>query len=229
MSRIILSIQEKGGCYKTFLLIHLVEFLASRGKAFHPVDLDSTPGLTSKVFQGDTSSSVDPEPMLLRSGESQFPKLMEAALEGNSLAIDCGANTGIAWWTLFRETWQDLPALLEQKGVKITLLVPVTNDSKTVTFFARYRDLFPHATIVLVIVRQFEKEEFPVPAHPAELTIELPLPPPKLFATYVNSLMPIGRLEKSERPEHAGIRGFARGYLPKLHSQFARIEQHLTP
>ncbi len=230
MSRLNVVIQEKGGTFKSFTAIHLTTWLQSMGLDFHPVDLDSTPGLISKMFPDPDSSSVDPDAVNLMDGTSMWPSLFEEVLKGNNMVFDCGANTGASWLTLFNKVWIDLPAQLEKAGVKQTLIVPITNDPKTLFFFDRYKETFPNATIIAMIVKQYEGQMFETPKHPTEHTIEFPLPPSRLMSVYIDRLTPINRLASlSDKENVDGVRGYARAYLGRLYPQFEKIRSSLIP
>ena len=229
MSRLILTIQEKGGVSKTFLAVHLVTYLRSLGHSFRPVDFDLTAGLITKVFPTPDSATLSPDVSLIRSGESKLPDLMQAVLDGRLYAIDCGANTGNAWHALFTEVWPNLPELLQSAGVKITLVVPVTSDEKTSLFFDHYKKQFPFSTQIMVVVKEHKDEQFSLPKHPQELTFELPLAVPKLFTTYRSMGKSIDEIASSESADLRFIRSFARGYLPQLHGAFDKVRKHLLP
>lgn len=229
MNRLLITIQEKGGVSKTFLTIHLVSYLRSLGHVVRPVDLDLTDGLITKVFPPPDSATLSPDVSFIRSGESRMPDLLQMVIEGKRFAIDCGANTGNSWDVLFREVCPHLPKEMEAAGVKITLIVPVTSDEKTWRFFDHYKTQFPNATQIMVVVREHKDEQFTLPRHPAELTIELPLAVPKLFTTYRSMGMSIDQIAVSELPDLRLVRSFARGYLPQLHATFDKIKKHLLP
>lgn len=227
MSRLIVVIQEKGGVGKTCLSVHLTSFLRSQGHNYRPVDFDHDgEGVIIQVFPD--GASVSPNVPQLRNGESRFPELMERVLDGQLFLIDCGANTGAAWDVLFSEVWPDLHQQLAAKEVKTTLIVPVTIDPKTANRFERYR-LWPDATLIMVRVKTFAGQELVTPDHPAELTIDLPLAPPKLFTTYMTKRMTFDAIAASQAPALSIDRAFARGYLPQLHASFRKILPHLKP
>lgn len=229
MSRLIIVLQEKGGVGKTFLAVHLTSFLHQLGHIYRPVDFDLTAGLLTKVFPKPASASISPDVGALRSGESRLPELMERAMKGELFLVDSGANTGAAWQTLFSETYPSLQAELDEHQIKTTLIVPVTSDEKTTFFFEHYKALFPKATVIMVVVREFRDEQFLVPAHPAGLTIDLPLAPPKLFTTYRTRAMAVDAIANSADAALSMDRAFARGYLPQLHASFRKIQPHLLP
>jgi hypothetical protein len=230
MSRVIIVIQEKGGCFKSFLAVHLVTYLRKHGHIFVPVDLDQTPGVMSKVFPGADSASVDPNSRLLLSGESALPRLMEKAFSRN-LCIDCGANTSDGWDILLSDICPDLLEEFSRKGVKITLVIPVTKDSKTTDWFERYGVLFPGATRIMCVVKQYAAEQFPTPAHPPEKTIRFPQPPSALFGHYLTTSRSLDSLATEESKTSGAFdpRGYARGYLVQLHGQFDQIKSDLHP
>ena len=229
MTRLLITIQEKGGVAKSFLTIHAIFYLRSLGHAFRPVDFDLTDGLITKVFPAPESATLSPDVSLVRSGESLLPDLIQRVIEGQKYAIDCGANTGNAWDVLFKEVCPHLPKAMEAAGVNVTLLVPVTSDEKTWRCFENYKTQFPMATQIMVIVKEYKDEQFTPPPHPAHLTIELPLAVPKLFTTYRSRGMAIDQIAVTAIPELRRVRAFAEGYLPQLHSVFDKIKQHLIP
>ncbi len=229
MSRFIIVTQEKGGVGKTFLSVHLTSYLRKLGHTYRPVDFDVQAGLVSRIFPSPDSANLNPDASLISSGESRFPELMERVLKGQQFLVDCGANTGKAWDTLLNQAWPSLLDELAEAGVKITLIVPVASDEKSCPMFEHYKTMFPGATQIMVIVREFKDEQFQIPSHPKELTIELPLAPEKLFSSYRKKGLTIDQIATSADPELAFVRGFARGYLPQLHATFDRIKPHLLP
>lgn len=229
MSRAIIVLQEKGGLAKTFLAIHLTIYLRKLGHTFRPVDFDLTEGLLSRVFPPPASGNLSPDVVLLKSGESMLPAAMRKVLEGSNYLFDCGANTGVAWVTLFNETYPSLLSEMEKAGVKMTLVVPVSSDLKSRQFFGRYKEWFPKADIVMVVVRSYSSQLIELPEHPRNLTIELPIAPPKLFWTYSDRAMSIDDIAASTDNDLQFDRGFALGYLPRLHAEFDKIRPALTP
>jgi hypothetical protein len=183
------------------------------------------PGLLSKIYPD--CASVSPQDSLVRSGESLLPQLMERVMEGELFIIDCGANTGPGWEALFKVVWPTLADEMNAKGVKWTIIVPITSAEETLTNFALYKKQYPRATFILCVVREYADEEVPLPDHPKDLVIELPLAPGKLFSSYRKLRMPIDNMIGNTALPM--LSGFAKGYIPQLHAMFKRIEPHLIP
>ena len=226
MSRFIVVMQEKGGVAKTFLAVHLTTYLRRLGHKFRPVDLDNTSGTVSKVFPPPDCASVSPRVDLIAEGKSLLPSLLERVAKGELFIVDAGANSGPGWETVF----QMLPHLRDDmSGTKITLIVPVTSDERTHLAFTDYDVLFPGATKIMVVVKEFKDEQFALPKHPAELTFELPLAPKNLFAAYKSTSTPIDSIAESNDPRFGITRAFAKGYTIQLHAQFDKFRTHLVP
>jgi hypothetical protein len=227
MSRLIIVEQEKGGSAKTSISANLIPFLRGLGHNYRPVDFDYTAGQLVKIFPD--CASLSPDVNLLRSGESRLPEFMERVLAGQLFLVDCGANTFPAWQTLFSEVWPDLHEQLASKQVKTTLIVPITSDEKTHQCFASYKVLWPGATVIMVRLRQYREQPLSAPAHPPELTIDLPLAPARLFNTYLTHAMTFEAIAQTSDPALSIDQGFAKGYLPQLYATFRKIQTHLLP
>jgi hypothetical protein len=220
--------QEKGGVFKTFISINLTAFLNAAGHNFRPVDFDRTAGLLTQVFPIPASANIMPDPDKIRSGESLLPKLMERVMEGDRYVVDCGSNTGPGWEALLTEVDPSLWDRMEAAGVRTTVIVPITNSEKTHESFELYKRIFPRATQLMVVVRAYDGEQFARPAHPSDLTVDFPLPPPRLFSTYVTLGMTIQAIAQSELAGLRFDRGLATGYLPALTGFFEKITQHIA-
>lgn len=227
-NRLIIVNQEKGGVAKTFLTIHLTMYLRLLGLAYRPVDFDYQRGLLCSVFPKPESASISPDVRKLLDGDSLLPKLFEKVIGGEKYIVDCGANTLPAWNVLFRMTHPKLLENLKSAGVQMTLICPISSDVRTTENLSKYRDLYQGATIVLVLIREYKGEHIDLPEHPADLVIELPLAPKILFAEARKRGMSIDAIRASTGKELALLRGFAKDYLPLLHSEFAKIKEHLS-
>lgn len=225
-------IQPKGGTFKTFISIQLVEYLRNHGNQFYPVDLDHTPDLTSRAFPADEMASVDPDPLRQYLNQSEFPALMDAAIRGKNLVIDCGANTVTGWETLIGQTRKTLLAELSAANVKITLIVPITVNTKTTDCIPDLKALFPDATMILALIKEYDEEQIPnLPTHPDNLVISLIKPPPALFHAYSTralSLFRMKTLPDTDPLATEGIPGFANDYLQLLDPQFDKIYEHIS-
>lgn len=233
MSRIVIVIQPKGGSYKTFISIQLVEYQRSRDHRFFPVDLDHTPDLTSRAFPADETASVDPDSLRQYLKQSEFPALMDIAIQGKNLTIDCGANTVTGWETLIRHTRPNLLNELSEAKVKITLIIPITANTKTTDCIPELKELFPGATIILALVREYAEEKISnIPEHPEHLTISIVKPPPALFHAYTTRAIPLQRMISLPETDPIcleGLRGFATEYLQLLRPQFDKIYDNIRP
>lgn len=227
MSRLIIVIQEKGGVGKTFLAVHLTAYLRSLGIAIRPVDFDIESGVLSRVYPPPDSANISPDIELLMSGDSLLPQLMMKVLEGQSFLVDCGANTGATWSKFFQETWPTLPNELKEKGAQTTLVVPVGAEEKSRRSFEKYKTVFPWATQVMCVFKDFVDQGVPVPEHPEQLSFILPRAAPRLFNTYQERALTIDAIAASRDPALAFATGLARGYLPQLHAAFGKIEKVL--
>lgn len=229
MSRIILVAQEKGGMRKTFLAVHLTRFLQSRGQNFTPVDFDMADGLLARVYPHPSGLTVSPDVTLLRRGESNFPHVLHEATNGRSFVIDSGANTGPAWEVLMTEIWPDLLVDLRKAGVKLTIICPVSSNEKARRSPEIYQTLFPDASLVLAIVREYREEEVALPPITPAAVIDVPDCVPRLYLDYERHLLPIDDIAAGRRKELGMSIPFARGYLPQLHRQFEKILPLLIP
>lgn len=230
MKRLIIVLSEKGGIAKSFLAVHLITYLAKQGHQFRGVDLDITAGITARVFGPGSKNpayNISPSVLALEHGESNLPGVIEAALAGEQMVIDCGSNTGPTWEALF-QVRPDLLNALAKEGRRVTLVVPVSSDAKSTEFYRVYRDqMFSFATVVMVVVREYKEESFSLPEHDSDKTFELPLAPKRLFSTY--RTLGLSMDEIATRDEIKPDSGFARGYLQTLHKAFDSVKQHLLP
>jgi hypothetical protein len=226
MSRLIITQQEKGGIWKTFLSVHVLTWLRSQGHNFRPLDFDYQPGVISRIFP--ESASFSPDARLLPTGESLMPQFIERVIGGELFVVDSGANTGASWEALFALCPQYRDQM-RAAGVKVTLLVPVSLNANSRQKFNDYQIEFPHATRIMVVIRQYPTQQFELPPYPPELTIELPHAPLHLYTTYEQTLTPMDVIATSDDPRFRGAKGMAGGYLPRLHAQFEKVRQHLIP
>lgn len=229
MNRLIIVDQEKGGLWKTFLTVHLKTFLDSNGVVYRPVDFDYVQGLLVRIFPPPVSANISPNPVKLLTGESALMQLMHRALAGDRFIVDCGANTGVTWETLFTEVWPNLRDEMRAADLKLTIVVPFDADEKCMDSYLKYKELFPEATIVLAVIRSFKTQTVKLPEHPRELTIEPPRAPAHLFEAYRTHALTIDAIAKMGTDDKSlGLDvGFARAYLPELHKEFKKILQHL--
>lgn len=228
--RLIIVAQEKGGVWKTFLAIHLIAYLRRLGKQVTPVDFDFATGHISSVYP--ESKSVSADALQLRDGTSNLPDMFRFILAGEECIFDCGASTGQTWDTLLNPhggLWPGLLGELKERGIKITLVVPVARAAHSHEAFALYQQIFPEATHIMAVIRKHAGESFPLPKHPPELTIIPPIAVPALISTYEDSTlhMSLDQIRDSKDPRLGLSPGFAAAYVPQLFGTFDKIQQHL--
>lgn len=229
MSRVVIVASEKGGVGKTFFATHAIRFLNLHGHKLKPIDFDCADDTLSRIFPIPLSASISPSILDIENGVTGLYQLFTKAQEGNSYFIDSGANSGDSWSSFFLKAWPTLQDELKANGVKLTIVCPVTGTSeKSKDSFLKYRNLFPTATVILVTFSKMDAI-YSYPEHPIDLTISLPTCPQRLFDLYEDTPMLIDDIAVSLDPKIQSMRGPAKAYLPKLHSQFSKILPHLIP
>ena len=232
MSRLLIVAQQKGGSYKTFLTVHLKTFLDGKQLNFTPVDLDFEDDLVPRIFK--SAITISPDPRDLADGVSHLPKFMLKMLGGTDNAIiDSGANTGNTWYTLLEQSCPNLRQDLQNKGVKVTIVVPIDGSKKAIHCFNAYKEIWPEATLIAAGIKQFPNQVLEMPEHDPKLTVHIPLPTRLLFDTYRRLAMPIDAIRDwkgSETGEDLSLQtSDAYFYLPALHKEFEKVLQHLIP
>jgi hypothetical protein len=172
---------------------------------------------------------VSPNVEALKAGVSNASELVDLALKGRNLLIDCGGNTFEFWDTLFRIVRPNLLDTLAQIGAKITLVVMVSDDLDSQDYFVRYDSLFPGATKILATIGDDVRANPGFPTHPEKLTITLPRMPDILNQAVQRLAKPVGEIALMP-PE--GLKfpvGFARNADLAFSEQFTRILDYLKP
>ncbi len=227
MSYLLASYNDKGGVKKSSFLIHLTTYLKAQGTDFHPVDLDTKKGTTSRIFPPPIGSRVSPEPLLQSIGKSAFPELMESLFAGTNLAIDCGANTTPGWITLFRDTAPHLKDEMIKHDVRTTIVIPLTSDPDTYRSIDMAKEVFPAPTIILALAPN-RGEQWPSvpPGFPPTQVIRVEPAPSKLIDAYLSMAKPIDELARLtfDQPQMRAIPAMARNYIQHLHGQFDIIK-----
>jgi hypothetical protein len=230
MSRLIIVAQQKGGTRKTFLTVHLKTFLDAKKLDFTPVDMDYEDDLIPRIFPN--AITLSPDPQELAEGSSELRGFMRQLLdEPSNTIVDSGANTGTTWFSLLTHCCPTLKQDLADKGIKVTLVIPVDGSKKASDCFTAYKSMWPDATLILVGIRHFRTQELTIPQHDPALTIEVPMPTPLLFETYRTLAMSIEAIRDTPRNDTklSLQRSEAFWFLPELHKQFEKILPHLLP
>jgi hypothetical protein len=228
MSRLIFILQEKGGEWKSTLAVHLAHHLRSIGHSFLLADLDFEDRLFTRYDPGCKAYSPDATKLAAR--DSNVLDLVYLMRQGSNILIDCGGNSLGCWDVLF----QIEPTLLEdleQKGTKITLIVPVSDNYDTQQYVSRYDEIFgPRATKVLAAAKGVDVRKLAsFPGYREDRTFVIPRMPDCL-ALMVDALAkPAGVISAMEPATLPFPVGFARDADRQFSAAFTRMIEHLKP
>jgi hypothetical protein len=227
MARIIITVQEKGGGGKTTTTLHLAHHLKQLGHDFVLADLDYEPRLLSRY--SPACGLISPDVEALKAGQSNAAELVDLALKGRNILIDCGANTYPFWDALFGTVRPNLLDTLKGLGMKMTLVVPVGDDAYSQDYFLRYDSLFPGATKILATIGEGIRSLPGFPAYPDELSITLPRMPVVVMRAVNRFAKPADELCELSQEDRGFPCGLARNAAKAFATEFNRILPHLKP
>lgn len=227
MSRIVITVQEKGGVGKSTTMLEMCDFLRASGHDFLLADLDYEPRILSRF--DSRCALLSPDVQALRARESNVLEFVELALKGENILVDCGANTFPVWDCLFNEVARDFLPALKSNGGRLTIVVPVDHDVDAQQYFVRYDSLFPGATKILATIGKEVRSIEGFPAHPATQSIALPRMPSVLVRAMSRHAKPTRELSKMSAEDLGCPPGFATNANKQYVSEFSRIIDHLKP
>jgi hypothetical protein len=221
VSRIIAVLCEKGGTWKTALATLLFERLRAERLNITIADVDFlNSGLITEIFPD--ALRVNP---LYR---TELAELFRRPLNGQSLLIDGGANVGFRLYEFFADEEPKLAEELFAAGVKITIIVPLTHDSKAQKSPSIYRQMFPRADFIIAFPRgtfgDFADEPVRAPEGFQDCpSFDIPEAPGALVCAYLKNKRSFAYFAGALEPEYAMLRGFALEYLETFNHQLDRV------